>query len=347
MTILVTGATGHIGLNLVRALLEDGRRVRALVHQHGERLFGLEVERIRGDVLDPSSLRRAMEGVEIVYHLAALVSILQRDATAVARLNVVGPRNVVAACLDAKVKRLVHFSSIHALSHLPIDGRVDEARALTTDAEGAPPYDRSKAAGEREIQAGVARGLDAVVVNPTGVVGPWDYRPSAMGTALLDMRRRALPAMIGGGFNFVDARDVARGALAAEARGRTGHRYLLAGNWHSVRDIAGIVERISGARPPRFTCPMWVARAAAPLVEAIADARGAEATFTRASLHALRNHRIISTEKAESELGYRTRPFESTVRDTFAWFDELAQPKAEQAEQSEKTEKTEKKGSAA
>lgn len=324
MTILVTGATGHIGLNLVRALLEDGRRVRALVHQHGERLDGLDVERVHGDVLDPSSLRRAMEGAEVVYHLAALVSILQRDAPAVARLNVVGPRNIVAACLDAKVKRLVHFSSIHALSHLPVDGRVDETRALTTDADGAPPYDRSKAAGEREIQAGVARGLDAVVVNPSGVIGPWDYRPSAMGTALLELRRRALPAMIGGGFNFTDARDIARGALAAEARGRTGQRYLLAGNWASVRDIAGIVERVTGARPPRFTCPMWVAQAAAPFIEAVANVRGTEATFTRASLHALCNHRVISTEKAESELGYRARPLEATIRDTFAWFDDHA-----------------------
>jgi dihydroflavonol-4-reductase len=323
MITLVTGATGHIGLNLVRALLQQGRRVRALAHQNVNvtLLDGLDIERVQGNVLDPRSVRRAMEGVEVVYHLAALVSILQRDAPALARLNILGPRHIVAACIDAKVKRLVHFSSIHALSHLPADGCVDETRALVTDAQDVPPYDRSKAAGEREVQAGVARGLDAVIVNPTGVLGPYDYRPSAMGTALLEMRRGTLPAIVDGGFDFVDARDVSAGAIAAETKGRTGHRYLLSGRWISIKDIAMIVRSVTGAPLPRFTCPFWVARAAAPFIEAYANVRRQDARFTRASLHSLRCHRWISNEKAAKELDYQSRPLERTIADTLGWFD--------------------------
>lgn len=322
MTTLVTGATGHVGVNLVRALLHEGRKVRAFVRSDVQHLDGLDVEVVRGDVRDAEAVKKAARGADVVFNLAAHISIVRGEAHIIRACNIEGPRNVVRACLDANVRRLVHFSSIHAFSVFPRDGVVDETRALTSDAEGVPHYDRSKALGEAEIKLGLDRGLDVVTVNPTAVVGPYDHRPSRMGTVLLDLYHGRLPSLIDGGFDWVDVRDVVSGAMAAEARGRKGERYLLSGKWRSVRDLAGIVEEVTGRRAPRFVCPMWVARAAAPFAEAFAAVVGGEPRFTSAALHALRNHRNISSKKASDELGYAARPTRDTVADTFAWFRE-------------------------
>jgi dihydroflavonol-4-reductase len=322
MTTLVTGATGHIGVNLVRELLRRGRKVRAFVRNGQHCLDGLDIEVVTGDVRDAEAVRRAVRGAETVFHLAAHISIIKGEAHTVRECNVEGPKNVVAACLGEGVKRLVHFSSIHALSVFPRDGVVDETRPLTHDGEGVPDYDRSKAMGEREIAAGVERGLDVVTVNPTAVVGPFDHRPSAFGAVLLDLYHRRLPSLVNGGFNWVDVRDVVAGALAAEARGRKGERYLLAGAWRSIPEIAKMVHEETGRAPPLFVCPMWLARSAAPFAEIYAKAMKRPPLFTSAALHALRNHRHISHKKASDELGYAPRPTRETITDTFAWFRE-------------------------
>jgi dihydroflavonol-4-reductase len=319
MTSVVTGAGGHVGGNLVRALLEEGRAVRAVVRQDTRPVDGLPVEVVRADVLDPASLGRAFEGAKTVFHLAARISITGPQGGLVERTNVEGPRNVAAACLEAGVERLVHFSSIHAFCAFPADGIIDESRGQ------APPdhhmvYDRTKAAGEREILAAVGRGLDAVIVNPTSIVGPHDYKPSRVGKVVLDLATRRLPALVDGGFNWVDVRDVAKGAIAASKLGRTGERYLLGGQWLSVAGLAGLVERASGARPPVFTSPMWLARVGAPFMTAWSKLTGTEPLYTGDALYALRHHRHISHEKAARELGYAPRPLPETIADTVAWF---------------------------
>jgi dihydroflavonol-4-reductase len=319
MRIAVTGAAGHIGNNLVRALNERGIQPRVVVHEDVRGLEGLDVEQVKGDLLDAASLARAFEGCERVFHLAAFVSIDARDDARVATINVDGPRNVTEACLRAKVKRLVHFSSIHAFSVDPVDAPIDETRAPTSP-EYPIAYDRSKAAGERVVRDAVARGLDAVIVNPTGVIGPYDYRPSPLGQVFLDLYHRRLPGLVEGGFNWVDVRDVASAALAAAERGRTGEGYLLAGEWVSVPDLARMAERATGVKAPRIVSPMWLARASAPLLTAFARAAGRRPLYTAASLTALRGHRHISNDKARRELGFDPRPTEEMVRDVYDWF---------------------------
>jgi dihydroflavonol-4-reductase len=186
MKIAVTGATGHVGANLVRTLLDGGHTVRALIHDRNRNgLEGLAVEFVDGDLLDPASLVRAFDGAELVYHLAARISIVPGDDDVVHAVNADGTKHVVDACLTTGVRRLVHFSSIHALSPHPHDVAIDETRALTSGA--VPPYDRSKAAGERFVLDGLERGLDAIIINPTAILGPYDFGPSAMGRVLLDL----------------------------------------------------------------------------------------------------------------------------------------------------------------
>ena len=319
MTVLVTGAGGHIGGNLVRALLAGGRRVRALVRNDTRPLEGLDVERVTGDVLRPETLAPALEGVDVVYHLAGIITIEGDPDGRVWQTNVEGVKNVAASCLAAKVRRLVHFSSIHAFRQPPLLERLDETRPLV-EGETEMAYDRTKAAGHREVLAAVQRGLDAVIVHPTAVLGPIDFKPSAMGQVLLDLYHRRLPALVDGGFDWVDVRDVVAGALAAEKQGRTGQNYLLSGAWRSVKELADLAEEVTGVRSPRFTSPMWLARVGAPFLGGWARVTGRRPLYTADSLRALRSNRRISSDKARGELGYSSRPLRDTIADAFEWF---------------------------
>jgi dihydroflavonol-4-reductase len=155
MKTVVTGASGHVGANLVRKLLEQKRQVTCLVRSSDAALQGLPVEIVKGDVRDPASLANAFAGAATVFHCAARIAITGRGWKAIEEINVRGVANVVAACLSNKVRRLVHFSSIHAFDPLPLNEPLDETRQKVSSPK-APPYDRSKAAGEKEAQIGRA-----------------------------------------------------------------------------------------------------------------------------------------------------------------------------------------------
>jgi dihydroflavonol-4-reductase len=315
----VTGASGHVGANLVRSLLAAGWHVRALVHQDTRALEGLDVERIVGDLGNAAFLAHAFRGAQVVFHAAARISLLRSDWAALEEVNVQGTRHVVEACLQANVGRLVHFSSIHALVQEPFDTPVDEDRPLV-DSRGCPPYDRSKAAGEREVLRGLAQGLDAVILYPTAMVGPHDYKPSHLGEVLLALARRRLPALVGGGFDWVDVRDVAAGALRAAEQAPTGGRYLLSGHWASVRELAALAEGVTGVPAPRLVCPLALARVWAPCATGWAQLRGQRPLYTSVSLEALRSNPRVSRTRATRDLGYAPRPLRETVADTYRWF---------------------------
>jgi dihydroflavonol-4-reductase len=319
MKVAVTGAAGHVGGNLVRALLERGHDVRAIVRNDTRAIEGLPVERVKADVLDADQVRSAFKDAELVFHLAVKISIEGDADGSVHRTNVIGTRHVVEACLENKVKRLVHFSSIHALANEPYDTPMDERRPLADEGK-AYAYDRSKAGSEREVQAGIKRGLDAVIVNPAAVIGPNDFKPSRMGEVFLDLHFRRLPALIAGGFDWVDVRDIAAGAIAAAEKGRTGERYLLGNEYRTVRELANVCRAKAGVRPPLFTTPMRLAKIAAPFAMAFSRLTGARPLFTNETLGALGGNPSVSHEKAARELGFQPRPLEVTVADTYEWF---------------------------
>ncbi|HOG47070.1 MAG TPA: NAD-dependent epimerase/dehydratase family protein [Anaerolineae bacterium] len=323
MTVVVTGAAGHLGGNLVRALVAQGRRVRAVDRTRDWRpLDGLDVERVEGDICDLDFVRRALGGAEAVYHTAGYISLRMDEWPQSAAVNVTGVANVVQACLANGVRRLIHFSSIHALTQEPFDQPVDEARPLVAADAPNPPYDRSKAAGEREVRGAVAQGLDAVILNPTGIIGPHDYRPSFFGRVLLAMGRGAMPALVDAGFDWVDVRDVVEGAMRAEAQAPAGARYILSGQWVSVPALAALLEEITGRRPPRLVAPLWLAQLAAVVAAPFSRRNAQQAFFTPVSLMALRSNRHISHARVTHDLGYQPRPFRETLHDTFRWFAE-------------------------
>jgi len=290
------------------------------VHSETASFDGLDVEKRSGDILDRASLDGAFDGVEVVYHFAAKVSIIPKEGPVVMRTNVLGVKQVVEACLAHRVKRLVHCSSVHALTPGGSNGVTDENCAARLDL-GAPVYDQSKTAGEAEVRSGVARGLDAVIINPTAVMGPHDYAPHLAGRALIDMYLGKLPMNVAGGFNWVDARDVAAGALAAETRGRTGANYLLSGHWAPMPDVAAMMERATGRCGPRLVAPLWLVKLGLPFVSAYASLSGSQPLYTGPSLRALTEHRECDNARARGELGFAPRPLETTIADTFAFYE--------------------------
>ena len=317
--IVVTGASGLIGSNLIRTLLAQGHQVRALVHHNKRPLDGLDIEIFTGDLLSPPSLVQAFSNAEFVYHLAGAISLGMNDWDQMERVNVTGTRNVVQACLKSNVKRLIHFSSIHAFEQKPLDIPVNEARARVTSPK-YPPYDRSKASGEQEILRGIQRGLDAVILNPTGIIGPFDFEPSYLGVGLLHMAHGRLPALVSAGFNWVDARDVALAAMKASHHGLTGENYLIAGHWRSIEQIAALAAEFSGRPAPRLIVPLWLASAGLPITAAHAALTRQTNIFTKATIMALKSNRNIDHSKASQQLDYQPRPFRETIFDTLKWF---------------------------
>ena len=318
MRVAVTGASGHVGANLVRALLARGDEVRVLLRTDDRAVRGLGVERIPGDLLDPAALAELVSGVELVFHAAALVAISGGRDEEIERVNVGGSRRVAEACLAAGVRRVVHFSSIHAFESSARGLAMDEATPCVRE-RGAPAYDRSKAAGEREMLAVAARGLEVVILNPTAIVGPFDFKPSHTGRLIVALARSRMPALVAGGFDWVDVRDVVSTALAAGARGRPGERYLVSGHWLSIAELAREVARCTGVASPRFVAPLWAARLGVPFVTAFARVFGREALYTAESLRALRLSRQVDSSKARLELGHVPRHFADTIRDSVGW----------------------------
>ncbi len=322
-TTAITGATGHIGANLVRALLHRGEQVRATVRDDLRALEGLEVERIRADVLDRESLVRAFTGARTVYHLAGHVSILE-DSARLRAVNVEGTRNVVEACLECGVARLVHASSIEAMLRPGKPDPIDESM-LPGLGDPTTIYGRTKAQGERIVRAGIQRGLDAVIVYPTAVVGPFDFKPSFFGQFFLDFGRMRTPALVPGGFDLVDVRDVVTGLLAAADRGRKGEGYLLSGGYLTVKEIAETARDCTGVPCPRIVIPYWLASTAAILAPGYYRLAGQRPRFTRMAVKMLQDGRRVSCEKAREELDYSPRDPREGIRAAVAWFRDSGQ----------------------
>lgn len=319
MRVVITGASGLIGNNLAAELLDEGHTVVAADRVRSTALDDLDVEFAKIDVLDPASLREAFDGADAVFHLAAIISLVGDPKGVVARVNVEGPRNSARAALDAGVARFVHCSSVHAFDLHTCGPSLDETGPRTVKAH-APAYDRSKYAGEQQIQAAIADGLDAVIVNPTGVFGPRDFSGSRIGETIQQLRSGKIPVTVSGGFDFVDVRDVVRGMLGALDRGRTGENYLLSGTRISIRELRKLTAAVDGSKRPTLDIPLGLIKSLAPMVEFFTP-QGGDPLFTRDSLHALEFSPTVSHYKATTELGYATRPIHETVADTIHWMD--------------------------
>ncbi|MCX6078009.1 MAG: SDR family oxidoreductase [Chloroflexi bacterium] len=320
-TILVTGATGHIGNVLVRKLVEQGEKVRALTlpGENTNSLHGVDVELIHGDVLDNASLDASLKGVRQVFHLAGIISIMPGENMLIRRVNVEGTVNVLKAAVRAGVERLVYTSSIHALARIPHGTTVDEA--VPYDPENTyGVYDQSKAQATLQVQRAVQAGLDAVIACPTGVIGPFDFRSSMMGEVIRSAALRRLTPYVDGAYDFVDVRDVADGLIAAAQKGLSGSSYILSGQRISVRYLLDTVHEVTGNGFARFKVPLPLAEFAARFTPLYYRLSQASPRFTPYSLEVLQSNSFISHAKASRELGYTSRPLLESIHDAIQWF---------------------------
>jgi dihydroflavonol-4-reductase len=320
---IVTGATGSIGNVLVRTLLDKGRRVRALVRETSDlsAIKGLGVERATGDVLDFDSLVGAFSGADTVYHLAGTVTIMPGDRELIRRNNLDGTINVISACLRCGVRRLVYASSIHALKEPPIGTVIDESMPFDINCRRGE-YDRSKAAASVEVIKAASNGLDSVVVCPTGVIGPYDFRGALTTRTFIDFAMGRMKITTGGAYDFVDVRDVAEGLAMAAEKGGKGEFYILSGERITMDEFMKILSEASGIEPPKYKIPAWITGAAGMVSPLYYWLARKTPRFTYYTIDTLRSNSYISHEKASRELGYNPRPVRESINDTFQWMKE-------------------------
>lgn len=298
---LVTGATGHIGNVLVRKLLAQGKRVRALVlpHEDCHEIDGLEIEKVSGDVLDLPSLHRAFSGVENVYHLAGMISIMPGEDQLVERVNVQGTLNILIAALQADIHRLVYTSSIHAIQNVPDGTTIDESVPFDP-AHATSAYSRSKAQASLAVLEAARQGLNATVVCPTGVIGPYDFRKSEMGALILDAMSNKPQFCIRGAYDFVDVRDVAEGQILACDNGRSGEHYILSGENISIARLIKTVQGVIGVPVRLLTIPFRLARFIAQFTPFYYRMSKTKPRFTSYALETVRSNSEISNKKART-----------------------------------------------
>ena len=325
MAILVTGASGHLGANLVRRLLDEGARVRVLARRDSDNgaLDGLGVEVLWSDLRDLDATRAAVRGCERIYHCAAKVSTAAgpaREIREIYECNVLGTRHLLRAALESGVERVVVTGSFSAVGHVP--GRPSDESDVVNPFEYMLPSQLSKIAVEHECLRAVAQGLDVVVATSCAIVGPHDYKPSPMGRALLDFAHGRLRAYIPGGFEFVAARDVVEGHRLAMDKGRTGHRYIFASGYMTLDELMVQYEELTGRRRPRL-------RLSPPVMAALAEVTSfvnmrlrpnAPQRFTPGAVRLLRQGRRADTTKARTELGFTPTPLREAIRAAHADF---------------------------
>jgi dihydroflavonol-4-reductase len=319
--ILVTGATGHIGNVLSRLLLERGEQVRTIVLP-GEDLSpiqDLDIDVVEGNILDTASVAKAMEGVDRVFHLAGIISILPGKDEFVHHVNVDGTRNVLMAALMSGVKRFIYTSSIHALANVPHGITIDEH--IPFDPENtAGEYARSKAKATLAVRQAAQLGLDTVIACPTGVIGPYDFKGSELGQLLSDCLEEKPQLYVDGAYDFVDVRDVAQGLILASQKGKVGEAYILSGEQISVRDLLVYAQTFVGNKLSMVRVPQRLANYSVRFMPIFYRLLRKKPRFTSYSLEVLQSNSVISHAKATRVLGYWPRPVQDSIRDTISWF---------------------------
>lgn len=320
---LVTGANGHLGSAVCTALRARQDEVRALVlpGENTGYLRSLGAEIFEGDVTKPEELEAFFRVPEdtsaVVIHAAGIVDIACKRSPLMEKVNVEGTRNVLDACRKHAVSKLVYVSSVHAIPELPKNRVISEVQSFSPDlVEGA--YAKTKAIAAQLVLDAAKEGLPAVIVHPSGIVGPYLGRANHLVQLVKNYVSGKMSACVKGGYDFVDVRDCAYGCIAAAEYGRPGECYILSNRYYTVRDILRMLREIAGGKPVCMV-PTWTAKAFAPLLAFDAKRRGRKPLYTKYSLYTLHANGNFSHNKATSQLGFCPRDIYLTLRDTVAW----------------------------
>lgn len=322
---IITGANGFLGNNLVRALTQNSdNQVRALVSSldRSDALQGLNCEIFAGDVTKPDTLKDIFnvpaDAEVYVIHCAAVVYIKSKPNPMVYQVNVLGTKHIVEKTLEIGAK-LVYVNSVHAIPEKP-NGEVMTEVTDFDPKKVEGEYAKSKASAAAYVLEAVKnRGLNACIVHPSGIIGPYDFRISHLTQLIIDVATGCLKAGIKGGYDFVDVRDVVSGILSACAHGKAGECYILSGHCITVAELFQMIANATGQKPIKTFLPLWLAKATAPLSEIYYSIKKQPPLYTKYSLYTLESNANFSHAKADRELGYSSRPPQETIDDTVNW----------------------------
>jgi dihydroflavonol-4-reductase len=322
MLAFVTGATGFVGSHVARVLAEQGADLRLLVRSSSDpkNIQALKADKVIGDLRDPASLERAMEGCDVVFHVAADYRLWVRDPEQMYRSNVEGTRSILEAARKNHVRRVVYTSSVATMGFTG-DGHPANEDSPVALANMIGPYKRSKFMAEELAIAAGHDGLDVVVVNPTTPVGEQDIKPTPTGRIIVDFLKKKFPAYVDTGLNLVDVGECARGHVAALEKGKSGERYILGGENLTLKQILDKLAAITGLPSPKVKVPYVVALAAGVVDEVITGRMfGREPRATIDAVRMGRKKMFVTSAKAERELGWKTLPVDNSLRRAVEWF---------------------------
>jgi dihydroflavonol-4-reductase len=316
----VTGGTGFIGANLVRLLVQEGYQVRALVRPSSclDNLRDLDVELVKGDLNHPEVWQQ-MEGCQVLFHVAAHYSLLQRDREQLYHHNVLGTRNILAAARKANIERTVYTSSVAAIG-VGVPGEIVDETHQSKLEELVGHYKKSKFLAEQEAMQAVQAGQDVVIVNPSSPIGPLDIKPTPTGDIILRFLRRQMPFYLDTGLNFIDVRDVARGHLLALEKGRKGDRYILGHENLTLKQLLDRLAQLTGLKAPQSSVPAWLPLSVAWIDERILAPLGKPPSVPLDGVRMAHQPMYYDASKAVRELGLPQSSILTALKDAVDWF---------------------------
>lgn len=321
---IITGANGHLGNVITRQLVDDGKSVRALVLKgdNAKSLKGVNCEIFYGNVCDKGSLKEIFDvsnGVDIILiHCAGIVSIASKYVQKVYDVNVGGTKNIVDIAIEKKISKLIHVSSVHAIPENKNGELIREVTNFDKDnVEGL--YAKTKSEATQYVLKKAKEGLNACVVHPSGIIGPYDFFSGHLTQLVIDYLNGRLTACIHGGYDFVDVRDVSDGILSAVEKGKRGECYILSNTHVEVPDLLNMLSNATNKKRIKTILPMWFANFTAPIAEVYYKLLKQPPLYTRYSLYTLYSNSNFSHEKATKELDYNPREIAETLKDTAFW----------------------------
>lgn len=318
---IVTGACGHLGGTIIRLLLQQKEQVRGLILPTEKKRKILPIDYVEGDMRDKTSLLPLFKDIDdydvIVIHTAGIIDISDEISQMLYDVNVQGTKNIIELCRNYNIKRMVYVSSVHAIPEKESLQVIEESDHFSAD-EVHGGYAKTKAIATALVLAAVKEGLDAVIVHPSGILGPYDESLNHLVQMVDDYQKGRLPACVKGGYDFVDVRDVAMGCLSAAINGKKGECYILANRHYELEDLFKMIREVHGGKKVP-TLPLWLARVAVPFIEWEAKRKNIRPLYTNYSLYTLSSNDRFSHDKATKELNYHPRDLYLTIKDTLDW----------------------------